>query len=185
MKGLYRYWRDGELQDVVEPWELTRNAEGWLLTGQRIVQGNTALEVEAQYLGALCSAMRMTWLADQPARRAELTATQDVLLFPLLRAAAGPLLPLLADGSRTVLLPNIRNPRTADFLTPLRSIRHATLLDKTARHYRYYGGEYGEAGADYWLNASGLLDHYRWTSPQGEWEARLENLQGSASWPAI
>lgn len=184
MRGVYRYWRDGKMQDVVEPWELVRNAEGWLLTGQRKVNGQTALGVEAQYLGPLCTAMRLTWLSNKPARHAELQATEDALLFPLLRAAAGPLLPLLAGGPRTVLLPDIRDPRSAGFLEPLRSVRHARLLDEHSWHYRYYGGEYGEAGADYWLDARGVLARYRWASPQGEWEARLQDFQAAAdeSW---
>jgi hypothetical protein len=73
-----------------------------------------------------------------------------------------------------VVLPDIRNPDGAWFLHPLRSPRHAVAGDQGPRHYRYYGGEYGEAGADYWLDADGFVARYRWVAPDGAWEVELE-----------
>ena len=200
-QGTYRYWRDGALQAITEPWQLRRTPDGLVLKGQRLVDGKPALEIEAQYGGGLCSAMRLHWRGSDQDSRVHyrrcgetlewrfdddagfqvFVLPQGCLLFPLLRAAAGPLVRKLADSPRSLVLPALHNPADSErFLRPLLSARRAVLLDGKAGHYRYYGGEYGEQGSDYWLDQQGLLLRYRWDSPQGVWEVRLEDHSASA-----
>ena len=199
-QGIYRYWRDGALQDISEPWQWQRVGDHQVLRGQRCVAGQPLLDIEATYEGAECRQLRLRWgphsageaqtlhyVCREPSlhwRREGDAADQTLplpagsLLFPLLRAAAGPLLLRLARAPATVVVPCLRDPAdAARFLTPRLSERHAVLIDEdaaTGRHYRYYGGEYGEAGSDYWLGADNRLLRYRWDSPQGVWEVRLE-----------
>lgn len=199
-RGEYSYWRDGERQDVREPWRLQATANGLHLWGERRVNGQTALEVDADYEGLHCRALRLSWQDRDGARTAQYEHRGEVLhwqvegepptpplavpsgcaLFPLLRAAAGPLVRQLLASPRSVVVPNIRaTAQRAERLQPLLSTRHAVLQAQDAQggqHYRYYGGEYGDAGSDYWLDARGLLQRYSWDSAQGLWEARLEDL---------
>lgn len=200
MKGIYRYWRDGLPQEVLEPWQLRRDAEGLVLRGQRQIAGHLALEVEARYLNHTCTGLRLAWYSETSSRvvhyRMQEGALQwrfdaepamqtlalpaGTLLFPLLRAASGPLLGALVAAPRTLVLPNIRNPAQEDYLRPLLSERRAVL--QSPQHYRYYGGEYGDAGADYWLDENGMVSRYHWQSPRGEWEARLEDFCAGEVW---
>lgn len=201
--GTYRYWRDGALQAVIEPWRLLPSEHGLLLCGKRLVDGLTFLDVEADYVGAHCVALRLHWQPPAPAApcgveyrlepgllrwRFEQEASfreqplpADALLFPLLRAGTGPLLGLLAAGARTVVLPCIRDASDEQtFLHPLSGPRHVTPAAAPGDEpptLRYHGGEYGEQGCDCWLDALGLLRRYRWPTAQGEWDVRLEELQ--------
>lgn len=193
-RGVYRYWCDGALQTITEPWQLLRTAQGLLLRGQRLVDGRVVLDVEAQYDGALCNDLHLCWHTPTSQHRAQyryrgiklewsfdqqhgvqtLALPADSRLFPLLRAATGPLLKQLSAAPRTVVVPCIRDATADDFLHPLLSSRHAKTT--TAQHYRYYGGEYGDAGCECWLDTHCLLLRYQWQSPQGGWEVRLEDL---------
>lgn len=199
-RGRYRYSRDDQPQPVVEPWSLHRAGGALLLRGQRIVDGRSLLEISARYRGRRCEQFKLHWHGALP-RSAEYQLQQGELrwkpapddawasapeahcslLFPLLRAAAGPLLGLLAGQPAKVCVPDIRDPDLTDqFLRPLCSQRRAELLegaDGAARHYRYYGGEYGDAGADYWVDGHELLTRYRWAAPNGRWEVVLEELE--------
>lgn len=190
-RGTYRYWRDGRAQDVVEPWEVTVSGTELVLRGQRIVGGQPLLDVTARYHGDACEEFTVTWQPDartvgyrrsgaqlewsegKGAQRRE-AIPDGSLLFPLLRAATGALLPRLALQACVVVLPDIRDPAGPGFLQPLQSQRHALQVSDGPRHYRYYGGEYGEVGADYWLDPDGFVQRYRWPSPQGLWEIALE-----------
>ena len=203
-QGVYRYWRDGLPQGVTEPWQLDQMARGWTLRGQRVLDGRPALAVEADYQGSRCTQMRVTWhRAEKPltahyrlrdSRLEWRTQEPQTLalppqhhLFPLLRAASGPLLQTLTGGPQCVVVPNIRDTKQQEFLHPLLSERHAECLGKDkewGKFYRYYGGEYGATGADYWLDESGLVTRYCWESSQGLWEVRLEERRVAAdfSW---
>ena len=201
-RGTYRYWRDGLLQAIVEPWTLRRSLDGGLLLrGRRQMEGAPLLDIEADYLGARCTGMRLRWHPLPPGEsrtahyrldgaalywrfsedaEAQVQALPaDTLMFPLLRAATGPLLGQFGEASRTLVLPSLRDPAgTPGFLRPLLSERRAEAGGVDAeglRTLRYYGGEYGEAGSDCALGPEGLLRHYRWDSPQGLWEVRLED----------
>lgn len=198
-RGRYRYRRDDQPQPVVEPWSLHRAGGALLLRGQRIVDDQPVLDVSARYRGRRCEQFRLHWngalprsaeyqllqgeLRWKPAQDAAWASAPEAhgcLLFPLLRAAAGPLLGLLAEQPAKVCVPDIRDPDQAEqFLHPLFSQRRAELregADGAARHYRYYGGEYGDAGADYWVDSHELLTRYRWAAPNGRWEVVLEEL---------
>lgn len=201
-RGGYRYWRNGALQPVTEPWSLHRQSDGTLrLQGQRRIDGVPVLDVEADYTGARCTRLQLRWQAPASAmvRTAHyrldgaglhwrfgagdsletLALPDGALLFPLLRAATGPLLGQLGTEPRNVVLPDLRDPADAEaFLRPLLSERQVRIdgADDDGLHrLRYVGGEYGEAGADCALGPEGLLRHYRWDSPQGVWEVRLED----------
>lgn len=199
--GEYGYWCDGVRQDVREPWRLQATAAGLHLWGQRWVNGQAALEVDADYEGLHCRALRLRaqdreglrsvqyqhrddtlhWQLEGDLHSQKLIVPAGCALFPLLRVAAGPLQQLLLAAQRSVAVPNIRaTAASTERLQALLSKRHAVLQAQDAQgeqHCRYYGGEYGEAGADYWLDARGLLQRYRWASAQGTWEARLEALE--------
>lgn len=194
-RGTYRYWRDGVAQDVAEPWSVTASGAGLVLRGQRIAGGRPLLDVTARYGDGACNEFMVAWQPGGAGARTVRYRREGALLewsegeaapqreslagasllFPLLRAATGALLVELARGPRGVVLPDIRNPRDAGFLRPLRSQRRAATGSDGPGHYRYYGGEYGEAGADYWLDADGFVTRYRWDSPQGCWEVRRED----------
>jgi hypothetical protein len=205
-RGRYRYERDGGPTGISEPWQLERLESGCRLRGQRLIDGQPLLEVEAHFQSGRCTEMRLQW---QPSgegvprvlryRHREtvlewceeggcmpqfLQLPADCLMFPLLRAAAGPLVEQLARASRWVVLPSLHDPQdTATFLRPLLSQRRAERVDSgpaALRHYRYFGGEYGEAGSDYWLDAHGILQRYRWLSPHGAWEVRNESGAAAA-----
>lgn len=191
-RGCYRYALDGKLQAIDEPFEIARDGDGFVLTGQRNVGGKVMLEVSARYDAGTCRELDIAWnletrrTAHYHHEGAVLAWREDgatsgrkalpdgCLMFPLLRAATGFLFPLLLDKPRNVVVPNIRNPNADDFLSPLLSQRHVRQHDPgDATHYRYYGGEYGDAGADYWVGEDGLVTRYRWESPQGTWDVTL------------
>lgn len=202
--GIYRYWLDGRLQPIFEPWSLDRQPQGaLLLRGSRHRAGASVFDMEADYDGAICTSLSMIWhrpaaarplsvhyrrvgalleysFADQPQSHTLALAAEN-LLFPLLRAATGPLLPLL-QGGRSLALPDLRDPTAGSppLLHPLLSERHSEMLGTEAdglQHWRYYGGEYGDAGCDCWLGPHHLLHRYRWASPHGVWDVRLEALE--------
>jgi hypothetical protein len=83
----------------------------------------------------------------------------------------------LAGNPGTVIVPWLRDPRQAEhLLLPLPSQRSATPLETdegSGRRYRYRGGEYGEDGAECWLDETGLLLRYCWSTIDGRWEVRL------------
>lgn len=195
LAGCYRYWRDGVCQTIEEPWQWRPTPQGSQLSGQRIVDGRPVLDILAEYRNGRCSEMTLRWGGDEEtglwhyqqqddqlvwARDGEpprhLKLPPDCLLFPLLRAATGPLLPRLAAAPCDLVLPRLHDPFAADFLQPVLSARHA-VPSKNPDHFRYFGGEYGAAGSDYWLNPSGLVSRYLWSSPQGKWDVRLESAQ--------
>lgn len=202
-RGSYRYWRDGAQQAITEPWRLLAAPGGLLLRGKRLVDGLPFLDVEADYVGARCTGLRLHWQPPAPAAPRgveyqlrdggllrwrfehevdfrELTLPADTLLFPLLRAGTGPLLGALTTGARDVLLPCIRDAAdAASFLHPTHSSRHVSMLVQSGAAsptLRYHGGEYGAEGCDCWLDDQGLLQRYHWRSPQGVWDVRLEEL---------
>lgn len=195
-QGNYVYSLGGKPQDVGEPWTLTRVGTGFRLQGQRLVKGKPTLIVDAAYLGTECGAMKVEWLGagepravqflleggalewrdgSGPAQR--LMLPPRTLMFPLLRAATGPLLRALLDSTRPVVMPDLRAPRSAQFLRPLLSDRRTGLAAGAGgSRYRYFGGEYGDEGSDWWLDSHGLVCRYQWDTPQGQWDVRLEGL---------
>ncbi len=191
-RGLYRYWKDGELQPIDEPWQYDASANTGLLTGQRIVGGETLLDVEAGYRDRHCIRLALTWTQDGQAQRWRylrgshtllwscdggpervLPLAANCRLFPLLRAATAGVLKDAEDEGIQLVLPSLHNPGTHGFLQPVQSSR-CVRRSAEAGHLRYYGGEYGDAGADYWLGDHGLVDHYRWQAPSGLWEIKLD-----------
>lgn len=187
--GTYRYRRDGQPQPVEEPWTWTRDC----LQGQRLVEGQTVLDLTARFDGAHCRSFDMHWSSGDRSRHgryalagtqlqwtldgvaAQMTVPAEALLFPLLRAATGALIRQLDRGPRPVIVPDIR-PDSRQPLAPLLSDREASLMapdDAGLQCWRYSGGEYGATGCDCWLDAAGLLQRYRWASPQGVWDVRL------------
>jgi hypothetical protein len=100
------------------------------------------------------------------------------LLLPLLRIYAGPVVRALGvvgtDGA-PVCVPDIR-PGTAptDLLAPVVDARTAELVEAGhgATTYRVVGGSY-ESGAEFTLDAAGLLTQYRWDQEGvGAWLVR-------------
>lgn len=199
--GTYRYWKDGAAQDVEEPWTLAREGGALCLAGERRVNGATVLAVDARYEGRLCTVMAVRWTGASPRYRhfrlhdsrvqwrddgslawRTTVLPPDTLLYPLLRAASGPILQALLGKPHTVVLPSLRDPAAPGFLEPELSARYAQRFAESEHgvHCRYFGGEYGEAGADYWLAADGLVTRYRWASAQGLWEVRLEDSERSS-----
>ncbi len=198
--GEYHYWLNGERQTIREPWQLLHTGSGSQLRGQRMVAEQVLLDIDAQYHGAKCVALQLNWKpgkpgcrsfryqlqgdsllwqqADEPARH-RFQLPPDSLLFPLLRAATGPILRHLTLAPRSLVLPCLRDPDDSrQFLRPLlsaRSAESAGTAPNGERHYRYFGGEYGKAGSDYWLTAQGLVQRYRWQTPQADWEAHLDS----------
>lgn len=200
-RGTYRYWKDSVAQDIEEPWRILRTGDRWQLRGERRVNGSTLLAVDACYDGGQCTALELRWSGDRQRHRHYRLHDERVqwredgslawrtqvlppgaLLFPLLRAASGPILQALLERPRTIVLPSLRDPAAANFLEPELSLRHAQRHADSAdgTHCRYFGGEYGEAGADYWLAADGLVTRYRWASAQGLWEVRLADSERSS-----
>lgn len=201
-RGIYRYRKDGDLQNIVEPWHFAQTPDGLTLTSERRVADNVVLQVQARFSGSTCTGMQarwnaahscvydyqleavapdeqlLYWQAGNDGNDAQLPGTLklagDALLFPLMRAAAGPLVLALAQKPHPVVVPSLHHPEDPTFLHPRVSQRHAEQQD--AQHFRYYGGEYGSAGSDYWLHPSGLLQAYRWDSPTGVWEVELDKL---------
>lgn len=195
--GDYSYSLNGVRQAISEPWTLTHSAGGLALRGQRIVDGRVMLDIDARYRAGRCVEMKLAWDRDamSTARHAHyrlpaetlnwqldgkdhaLTLPANCLLFPLLRAAAGPLLRLLRPSPRPVLVPCIRDPAdTALFLQPLLSQRRVVefdSLDERVSQLRYYGGEYGDGGCDCWIDEHDLIQRYTWNSTAGLWEIQL------------
>lgn len=198
--GTYRYWHDGQLQPIAEPWRWVPADEGLRLEGLRMQGERILLQVAADYTEAGCVALLLDWQPGSPqhrrvayrhlgavlewqedghdVQRLELAAGE--LLFPLLRAATGFQLRQLVDTPRGVLVPDLHDPSSPDFLHPLRSQRHVLATDdgpEPQRHFRYFGGEYGDQGCDCWLDRFDLMLRYQWQSPEGLWEARLDEAR--------
>ncbi len=194
--GCSHYHRDGAASGISEPGSLCFEGGHLVLRGRRLLHGRCLLEVTADFRGPLCTRMLVT--LGEPAgvppflgfeaegrlvcRRGDdalrsLALPRGCLLFPLLRAATGALLAQLERAPRWIVVPALQTPQAAQLLRPRLSRRHVKPLDDTAdgaRRLRYFGGEYGRAGAEHRLDADGLLAAYRWPSPQGLWEVRLE-----------
>ena len=69
-------------------------------------------------------------------------------------------------------------------------VNREVLVDGVARAgtaYRWTGGAYGEDGADFVVDAGGLLLSYAVTQPSGRWEVTLAEVTGPwpvpSSWP--
>ncbi len=202
-KGCYRYALGGESQPIREPWQLHASDTGLQLTGQRLIDEHAALDVQAEFSGQQCRSLHMRWQAraqdharflsyrmrvdqqlnwqedDQPT--CTMALPPGTRLFALLRGATGVLLPQLTQTDSQVVLPNLRQPNDYDrFLTPLLSKRRAEPQGGPRlglQHFRYFGGEYGNAGSDYWVDMHGLVQRYCWDTPQGEWTVELEDFQ--------
>lgn len=192
-RGAYRYWRDGQPQNVREPWELERTRGSQRLQGSRIVDGRCVLEVKAEWRDGAWVSMDVRCQGATGERSAEYRVFGTELhwlthgssgvvqlppgahLFPLLRAAMGPLVAALARASAPVIVPDIRDLSAPSALEPSITARRAELLGVRdgERHLRCYGGEYGDEGADCWLDDADRLLRYRWASSAGVWEARL------------
>ncbi|MGJ8669273.1 MAG: hypothetical protein ACSHXK_07290 [Oceanococcus sp.] len=195
--GDYHYWYDGSIQAVQEPWQLHQSGTGFVLSGKRIVNARTCFEVVAEYSNKRrCTGLDLSWIdangkqnwqyrqqtkPQQLAWRKEaqdwkLTeATPGARLFPLLRAAAGPLVRELSKQPHVVIVPTLHDPDDTDeFLKPSSSQRYCE-QQSSANHYRYFGGEYGEMGSEYWLNTQGLMTSYEWKSAQGLWRVELQD----------
>jgi hypothetical protein len=208
--GVYRYWRDAALTDIREPWRLESTGQGWRLHGQRLDADRVLLQIEARGHGAACSELTVRWRPQDDASRQTVhyrlddgillwrTLDSDQVhreplpdgcrLFPLLRVATGALLPDLAVAPGWLVLPSLRDPQDRiGFLRPLlsrRSAEHCGVDDQGIRHFRYYGGEYGDTGCDCWVDAHGLLRRYCWDSPQGTWTVALDDTDatGFSGW---
>ena len=210
--GNYRYNLDGVEQPIEEPWQLIQTDSGLILQGRRIVNGIALLTVDARFKNGAWQQMSLHWAGngagDDPGQHYRLeyrlannelawahagkseqrfALPDNTLLFPLLRAASGSLLSQLAAKPQTLVLPCLRDPQDqAAFLRPIMSQRRAEYvqqLDDDTTHFRYYGGEYGEAGSDYWLNRQGLLQRYVWQSPHGCWDVQLKDYQAPDTLP--
>lgn len=201
--GTYLYWRDGIAQPIREPWTLSVDGGDWLLSGQRVIEEVPRLGIDARYRDHAWQDCALDWLSPQDPWpqthfyfmregalrwRAPndiddhaLTLPSRCLLFPLLRAAAGPLLWALTRTPRWVVVPELKQTvDTRRFLSPSLSERRACVgasPQGEQTHYRYFGGEYGENGADYWIDHQGLLRRYTWQAPDGLWECRLIALE--------
>ncbi len=117
--------------------------------------------------------------------------------YPLMRVFTGPFV-LRSVLGLDVVVPDIADARdAASFLRPSSSRRSAevlgdreVLVDGVARAgtaYRWTGGAYGEDGADFVVDAGGLLLSYAVTQPSGRWEVTLAEVTGPwpvpSSWP--
>lgn len=198
-RGSYHYSLDRKAQEVGEPWTLTQVEGGWRLEGQRLVKGKPALNIEADYAGSHCVALKLQWHGSNATQIVHYKIADDTLewrlgdgspqefmlppgclMFPLLRAGTGPLLRELVKGPRCVLMPDMRAPRSPQFLKPLLSDRRAEQpAGPGGSRYRYFGGEYGDAGSDWWLGQHGLVTQYTWETPQGTWDVRLDSFASS------
>lgn len=208
-QGIYRYWRDGVPQPIEEPWQILEERHGWVLRSTRNVEGCCVLAIEARYQERRCHSFRLDWMPEasgaqrslhyrcehgqlqwqEPERRqtGELPFPDDHRLFPLVRAASGPLLRDLSIAPATVVLPCLQPNADAEaFLRPMHSRRRAEFLDRddeSVDHLRYYGGEYGTTGSDYWVDANDWVQRYRWHAPDGCWEVRNETQARDADEP--
>lgn len=189
--GSYGYRLDGEVQPVTEPWVLSRDGAGLRLRGERRRHGRPLLRVDARFERARCVQLSVDWLAEGPRRfeyalqagfvdwrsgdaAGAVAVPRGTLLFPLLRAATGPLLLVLARAPASVVVPSLHDPSSAQFLRPEATPRRAELCGD---RYRYRGGEYGDDGCECALDERGFLTRYLWTSAQGTWDVRLEAFQ--------
>lgn len=193
--GRYRYCLDGVLQGIDEPCAWTLTPDGARLHGRRELRGKTLFEVDATYVDGACRAFTVHWHDSARVRAAHyridghhlrwqvdadaqaLDLPDDCLMFPLLRAATGPLLRRLIDAPRPVLVPRLHDPQAPDFLAPLlstRSVQRHSAPGAVPQHLRYFGGEYGDAGCDCWIDAEDRLVRYVWDTAQGRWDVHWQ-----------
>lgn len=192
-RGSYQYWKDGQRQGIDEPSVWTP----YQIQARRRVGGRTALSVTADYAGGCCTGLvlhtgddgteasvryhiargRLDWQRDSEPAGQALALPADALLFPLMRAGSGWLIRQLAGGARPVVVPDIRPDATpAERLAPIISTRSVQLLETTpdgGTRWRVFGGEYGQAGCEAWLDADDRMSRYVWDAPDGRWEVRL------------
>jgi hypothetical protein len=116
-------------------------------------------------------------------------------LLPLLRVFAGPVIrAAVAADPIAVVVPDLREPADpARLLAPLADRRQAEVVAEVEHQvdgrpvaavvYRLTGGSYGEVGAQFTVDAGGLLLGYDWDQPgSGRWQVRLADVTGP--WPA-
>jgi hypothetical protein len=113
--------------------------------------------------------------------------------YPLMRIFTGPLVVASVSGL-DVVVPDVADPGDVDrFLAPVTSSRTAEMLGERvvvvggAEHagtaYRWFGGAYGEDGAEFVVDRGGLLLAYAVTQFSGRWEVSLAELSGP--WPTL
>ena len=113
--------------------------------------------------------------------------------YPLMRVFTGPLVVASVPGLDLVV-PDVADPTDLDrFLGPVTSSRTAEVLgerpvvvdgvEHAATAYRWIGGAYGEDGAEFVVDAGGLLLSYAVTQPSGRWEVTLAEVTGP--WPRL
>ena len=197
--GHYSYRLNGKPQAIAEPWQITSD-NGLFLSGQRSVDQLGSLLVRAHYAAARCIAAEFEWAQDGLRKRARywldgkswmwsrdnqpaLSAGADdsALLFPLLRAATGPLLSQLDSQPRQVLVPSLHDPSDSNSaFTPVLSMRWLEPIGPS--YWRYLGGEYGHTGCVCELNAEHLLKAYHWDSPNGSGDVILDQCDSTSHW---
>ncbi|MFN8169319.1 MAG: hypothetical protein U0S36_11100 [Candidatus Nanopelagicales bacterium] len=130
------------------------------------------------------------------AREVDATAYDEVrehgALYPLMRVFTGPLV-VASTAGLDVVVPDVADPSDlARFLAPVVSSRDAEVLgpravvvdgvEREGTAYRWTGGAYGEDGAEFVVDAGGLLLEYAVTQPSGRWRVGLAEVTGP--WPA-
>ena len=159
----------------------------WVGSDPTVVRAATAEYVER---GGLVEA---SWSVDGESGSDQVVGTA----YPLMRVFTGPFV-LRSVNGLDVVVPDIADARAAStFLRPSVSRRSAevlgareVLVDGVARAgtaYRWTGGAYGDEGADFVIDAGGLLLSYVVTQPSGRWEVTLADVIGPwpvpLSWP--
>jgi hypothetical protein len=143
-----------------------------------------AREARAQYTaraGEVVVAREVDGVAHEP-------VTVSGASYPLLRIFTGPLVVASVTGL-DVVVPDVADPADLHrFLAPVTSHRTAELLgertvvvdgvERAGTAYRWIGGVYGEDGAEFVVDAGGLLLGYSVTQPSGRWEVALAQLEG-------
>jgi hypothetical protein len=109
-------------------------------------------------------------------------------VYPLMRVFTGPLVVGSVPGLDLVV-PDVADPTDVGrFLAPVTSSRTAEVLgervvavdgvERAGTAYRWIGGAYGEDGAEFVVDAGGLLLSYAVTQPSGRWEVSLAEVTG-------
>ncbi len=196
--GRFEYFLGGEQQPLTE----TFAVDGSLVTSRRQAPDfGVDLAVTAVYLDDFDSALAAASIAltmpnvtvTAEYRRADdrirVLRTVDghayedevsgpALLLPLLRIYAGPVVRALGAAGpegAPVCVPDIRpGADPMDLLAPVVDVRTAELVDETggSSTHRVVGGSY-ESGAEFTVDADGLLSQYRWDQAGvGAWLVR-------------
>ncbi|MFT5889816.1 MAG: hypothetical protein ACI9BO_002644 [Zhongshania sp.] len=190
--GKYLYFKNDELQPIVETWQQYRNTVGEkIIHSTRQLDGVFRLTSQALVSASLFTQVSMQWQSEHTvdavydtdnkqcyhqldAGKSMSLALPDAPIYPLMRVYTGALIKHISrlGGEADIVIPDIRPNNSAnEKLLPLLSTRRCEFHgneeiilagEKLACERWSFIGDQYSSDSEFWLSAEGLLLRYCW-----------------------